>query len=411
MDSEEVHLFEEGYQESLKLLEQAATKHGILASISDNDNYKRVWTRDGIISGLAGLLSKSERIIDSLKVTLNLLASHQAPQGQIPSNIKLNNAGEVETVSYGGSVGRVDTVPLFIIGVTALAKLINDYSFAEENLPHLNQCLSLLESWDFNNRGLIYVPQSGDWADEQIFHGYILSDQLLRYWALRNYASLFGNKEIKEKSERIKKTIVANFFSSEKNEDLPFIYNKKIIQNLLSRKARNNFAPYSITPSDYYKQFDFFGHSLSILLDVLDKKLIGEIVEYGESVRNKSVLKMVPNLFPPITKADPEWQALQNNYSIKFRNYPFEYQNGGCWPIINGWWGISLINSGFINEGKDLLDKVNNLNKSENGENWTFYEFGNYQTGKKGGTKYFSWSAAGALLIYNYLNGKKLFIG
>lgn len=411
MFSDEIHLYEEGYEKSLYLLEKAATEQGILAAISDKDNYKRVWTRDGIVSGLAGLLSNSEKIIDSLKITLNLLASHQAPRGQIPSNIKFNDSGKVETVSYGGPVGRVDTLPWFIIGVTSVAKLTGDVGFAEEKLPYLNRCLFLLDSWDFNKRGLIYVPQSGDWADEQIFHGYILSDQLLRFWALRNYANIFGSKEVKEKSEKIKETIIDNFFPTKEKEGSLLIYNKKVIQNLLNREGKDNFAPYSITPSGYYKQFDFLSHSLSILLDVPDKEKTSKIIKYGERVRKESAVNMVPNLFPPITDDDPEWHTLQNNYSVKFRNRPFEYQNGGCWPIINGWWGISLIHSGFVEGGKDLLGKVNKFNKSDKVNDWTFYEFGNYQTGKKGGAKYFSWSAAGALLIYNYLNGKKLFIG
>ena len=81
MDSEKDTLIEVGYKKSLDLLEKASTKYGILASISDKDNYKRVWARDGIICGLAGLLSNSEKIINSFKVTLNLLASHQGPQG------------------------------------------------------------------------------------------------------------------------------------------------------------------------------------------------------------------------------------------------------------------------------------------------------------------------------------------
>jgi hypothetical protein len=396
-----------GYRQSLNMLEKAATENGILASILERDNYKRVWARDGIISGLAGLLSGSERIINSLKITLDILASNQAPKGQIPSNIKLNDKGEIENVSYGGPVGRVDTVPLFVIGVTEVAELANDIDFASNKLFHLDKCLSLLESWDFNNRGLTYVPQSGDWADEQVFHGYILYDQLLKLWALRNYAVVFENKTTMEKAEKLKEIIEVNFFPTVEKKDSSLIYNKKISEKLLNRKER--IAPYAITPSSYYGQFDFLGHSLAILLDIPSKEMIPGIVDYGESKREKSAIHLAPNIFPPINESDVEWYSLQNNYSIKFRNYPFEYQNGGCWPIINGWWGISLINSGFTNEGKNVLGELNKFNNFD--EDWSFYEFGNYQTGMPGGTKYFSWSAAGALFIYSYLNAKRLFMG
>ena len=70
---------------------------------------------------------------------------------------------------------------LFLLSVLPhFAKLTNDISFAEEKLPQLKKCLSLLDSWEFNNRGFVYVPRSGDWADEYILEGYVLYDQLLR---------------------------------------------------------------------------------------------------------------------------------------------------------------------------------------------------------------------------------------
>jgi hypothetical protein len=36
-------------------------------------------------------------------------------------------------------------------------------------------------TWEFNNKGLLYVPLSGNWADEYITDGYVLYDQLLRF--------------------------------------------------------------------------------------------------------------------------------------------------------------------------------------------------------------------------------------
>jgi hypothetical protein len=47
------------------------------------------------------------------------------------------------------------------------------------------QMLTSFEAWEFNNKGLLYVPLSGNWADEYITDGYVLYDQLLRVWALK----------------------------------------------------------------------------------------------------------------------------------------------------------------------------------------------------------------------------------
>ena len=41
-------------------------------------------------------------------------------------------------------------------------------------LPVVQRGLELLKAWEFNARGLIYMPLGGDWADEFVYHGYVL---------------------------------------------------------------------------------------------------------------------------------------------------------------------------------------------------------------------------------------------
>ena len=68
---------------------------------------------------------------------------------------------------------------------------------------HVATCFSLMDAWEFNGKHLLYVPQSGDWADEYIQHGYILFDQLLRVWALRLAASVYRQTRWDEKANAI----------------------------------------------------------------------------------------------------------------------------------------------------------------------------------------------------------------
>lgn len=51
-------------------------------------------------------------------------------------------------------------------------------------LDTLEQVRFLLGAWEFNNRGLLYIPPTGDWADEYMQSGYLLYDQLLYLQAL-----------------------------------------------------------------------------------------------------------------------------------------------------------------------------------------------------------------------------------
>ncbi len=85
--NERTELLEIGYQKALELLRNATTPTGILASVTDIDNYQRVFARDGVICGLAGLVSGDEVVTAGLRSTLETLAESQGPHGQIPSNV------------------------------------------------------------------------------------------------------------------------------------------------------------------------------------------------------------------------------------------------------------------------------------------------------------------------------------
>ena len=69
------------------------------ASIADNPlsahdaNYASVWARDGVITGLWTLCLEDPELLKAFESTLRLLAKHQAPSGQIPSNVRLDGEG------------------------------------------------------------------------------------------------------------------------------------------------------------------------------------------------------------------------------------------------------------------------------------------------------------------------------
>ncbi|NBC58668.1 MAG: fructofuranosidase/invertase, partial [Bacteroidetes bacterium] len=65
------------YQHAKSLLKKAQSPHGFMASVNDVDNYKRIWTRDGVICGLAALLDGDEGLVNTMKATLETLAKQQ----------------------------------------------------------------------------------------------------------------------------------------------------------------------------------------------------------------------------------------------------------------------------------------------------------------------------------------------
>ena len=113
---------QEARQESIKLLHELITNVGFLAAKEDVENYERIWSRDGVVAGIASLLIKDEKLITTFKKTLDVLREHQDETGRIPSNVTPRKGH----VSYGTTVGRVDATIWYIIGVVAVATLTND---------------------------------------------------------------------------------------------------------------------------------------------------------------------------------------------------------------------------------------------------------------------------------------------
>ncbi|MBD3610567.1 MAG: glycogen debranching protein, partial [Gammaproteobacteria bacterium] len=93
------------YQDAIGLLYRCTTDDGFLASPTQNANYRRIWARDGIILGLAALISEEEQLIHTFRTTLLTLTHHQGPHGEIPSNVEPLS----QRISYGGTTGRIDS--------------------------------------------------------------------------------------------------------------------------------------------------------------------------------------------------------------------------------------------------------------------------------------------------------------
>lgn len=403
----------EGYTQALALLRRAAAPHGILASVTDVANYRRVWARDGVVCGLAGLVADDKVVATGLRATLQTLARCQGPDGQIPSNVLLDSGGDPTEVSLGGLAGRVDTQAWFVIGVCSYARVTGDRGFAGEMAPAMQRALDLLTVWEFNRRGLVYVPQGGDWADEYFHHGYVLFDQLLRLWALRCHAAVLGAEDSADRARQLAELIRVNYWPRREDRDSPAIYHPRAFRSFLETRGEPDHWLMGLTPGGYLNRFDAWSNALSVLLELPDADQLPRLVDHGEEIRQSLAPQLAPAFWPPVIEGDPEWRELQTGWRDSFRNVPFEYHNGGVWPMISGWWGMALCTAKRRGEAGVLLDAVHAFNRKglSGDEEWEFHEYGHAQTGRPGGTSQCSWSAAGAVLLDRVLNGRTPFFG
>ena len=383
---------------------QAATiPQGILASTEAVANYRRVWARDSVICGIAGLAAGDELIIEGLKNSLHLLGAHQAAEGNIPSNVQVDENGLTQKISYGGLCGRVDANTWWLIGLGLYCKNQSDNELLEQYRHGIEKCLRLLQAWEFNNRGLIYVPQSGNWADEYILQGYTLYDQLLYYWALQLAGELLNNKTWLQKAAATKSLIQKNFWIKEdKRNNLyhPNAYNRK-----LKDEGPSQYFESCLSPGGYINTFDLLGNALAIILNISSEEQALSIFNFAASLDIFKNRNLYPSFSPVIKEGDPEWFLLAANYAYEFRNYPYQFQNAGIWPAFNAWFAVAQIMSGARKSAVHLFESLIAANKKED---WGFYECINGKTGATHGTKYCTWSAAGLVLLEAMLSGSKM---
>lgn len=384
-----------GYSRAVELLRRASTPMGFVASVQEHDNYKRIWTRDGVVNGLASLMSGEGELIGAFRATLTTIFQHQHRSGFMPSNVAMNGS-----VSYGGTAGRADNPSWAVLGLCLYTRITGDLSLTEAYRGQVEKCFSVLDAWEFNGKHLIYVPQSGDWADEYIQHGYILMDQLLRVWALRLAAGIYQVSEWKEKSEMIVDVIRKNFWNHPHPETL---YAPNLGHQMQS--APGDYWLLGFNPARIYRHFDLQANSLALLLGIGSGWQDSTIVDYLRKL-TASFAAILPSFYPTIENSDWEMEELRSNYAYTFRNKPHEFHNGGLWPVWNGFLAAALVSKGEKQLAAQITAGIHQVN-AVNG--WEMNECFHGLTLANIGVPRCTWSAAGAIIAERAIEGKNLF--
>jgi len=405
---------QEAYSRAMALMHACTTPDGFVASPSSHDNYQRVWARDGAILALAALLTRDEELISVARQTFMTLAEHQGPHGEIPSNIDTNT----KRVSYGGTTGRVDADLWFVIGCGEYWLATQDNVFLEHLLPALEKVRFLLGAWEFNNRGLLYIPLTGDWADEYVHNGYVLSDQLLYLQAQRTlarlHAAVHGSSDhtLLEKISRLRHLIRANYWF-DTYEDRGDSYHEVLYAKgraaASQHCAERHWMPF-FSPAGYGYRFDALANVLVSLLEVADNEQRDRVDTFIAAEIIREDLPLLPAFHPVIEPVDADWQELQMMFSYTFKNKPYEFQNGGLWPMITGFYVADLARRHKIQEARIYLQAIHQANAmTMEGEPWGFPEYVHGQSLVPEGTRRQGWSAAAAIIGKHAVDGQSLF--
>lgn len=357
----------------IDLIRKATTKNGIKASCADVSNYSSIFTRDAVMTGIAGLLYKDQIIIEGLCATIENLHKLKGAQGQIASNFKIND-DEITHVSFGTLSPKFDSATWYLIAVGLLNK--HGYNFGVE---YVADTIEMLDAIEYNGKHLLYVPTGGNWADEYPYEGYILYDQVLRSWALDILGDCFSNPDWTKKSGLINEQIQDKYYNKETKH-----YNC------------------TFTPSEINTTFDFAAHCLLGMRDIS-----AECDDYDEA--NQWMYdtflgqgKLPGAFYPVIFENDKAWDKMKSFHLFDFKNKPHHYHNGGIWFVWLGWYALALARQSNEQSLNLLAETAFNLLSSF--DEFNFEEYITSDTHQLSGTPELCYTATGILFLCKSLD-------
>ena len=329
--------------------------------------YPEPYTRDLMVSSLGILVTGNDKLIKSLRKTLETVAGNISPQGHIPS-----------LVHDREDRGSSDCTPLFLIAAGLFRKVTGEKDFLKQAV---RKALAWMEHQSPTNRVMVAQLPTSDWRDEQWVLGYGLYVNTLVY----AYLQLYGqHKRAAELKEQMGKFAVRGDRQNRHIHEGLVLPNKPYYA-LWSYKAYRS------------ERFDLLGNSVAILTGIASATRARAIVSWVEaeclSMRKNGELavNLPPNFFPYIRPEDPDWVTRYAKY-----NKPGEYHNGGVWPFVCGFYVAALVAAGK-NElaGKKLLALTELVRPArESKVEFGFNEWFKAQDGAPRGEDWQSWSAA-----------------
>lgn len=326
------------------------------------------------MAGLAGAIAGKDHIVGALARTVETLRGTQGAQGQIASNY-VAESGAIRAVSFGSTVPRLDSASWYLLGIVVAARAgsIDAVRYHDS----ARAVVALLDAIEYNGRHLLYVPVGGNWADEYIYDGYILYDQVLRAWALREAGRLYGEPSWIAKSDAICGAIERSFWPEEAAE------------------PRRPIA--SFTPAGRRDLFDLAACALLAVSRINQTRGDAILDWIAQTFLDNG--RLVPAFDPVITESHPEWHRLRSYHLYEFRNRPHHYHNGGVWPIWLGWLALAFARGGRTRDAMRVRDGMAAWVTAAHG--WRFEEYFEGISGTPAGTPWMAYSAAGVVFLHH----------
>ena len=374
---------------ALALLNTNLGVHGILAATPNrrarSKSYDAIFARDAGVCTLAMARSRDPALIEGARASLVTLAEHQAVNGQIPKFVQPGGHG-----ADFWYVGCIDATMWWLIALKHLARLAPEASLDDALAERVSRALVWLQCQEHPWLKLVTQNEASDWADIMPRSGFVLYSNAL--WCY--VKQLYGLPGVQETREHFNHLFFP--FSGELSE-----YRRlRLLNHFVRRRARNRDLYLSFVNFSFWgEEGDVFGNLLAVLLG-----LAGDARAHGILHRLDSAdiehPRSVRVTLAPIEPYSPLWRTYMGRHQ---QNAVYQYHNGGCWPMVGGFWVMALAAVGERRRARAALAMLARTN-AVNG--MQFNEWFHGLTGEPMGMVGQSWNAAAFLLAAAALEQK-----
>ena len=232
--------------------------------------------------------------------------------------------------------------------------------------------------------------EASDWADIMPRSGFVLYSNTLWYYVKKLY-DLPGQDETRQHFNSLFYP-----FSGEIAE-----YRRlRLLNHYVRRRARNSDLFLSFVNFSFWgEEGDVFGNLLSVVLGPASDARARAIAHRLERAQVASPVPVRTTL-APIQPYSPLWRDYMARHH---QNLVYQYHNGGCWPMVGGFWVMMLAALGEAEKARAALE---NLARANAVNNWQFNEWFHGLTGEPMGMPGQSWNAAAFLLAQQSLDDR-----
>lgn len=415
MNATEHELIAEARKRALDIVHGCITPHGFRAS-ADPAGYPQIWGRDSAVTLLGALATGDPDLITAGRASLDTLGGSQSCWGLVPLNIN-PDTGYISTEN----AGACDANLWYILGQYALYKTTGDLESLKRCWPRITRALGWLQYQDMNECGLLEIPEAGNWMDLIAIRYNTLYDNVLFYAATlaceeiaREFPSLAMDLNCHVSAESILERInllfwidrcwVAAHFA-EHLEKLKAIRLEwfMLYYNIGTISSRPFYLPW-VAFREYGDWCDSLANLLAILTGVADGHRSEHILRYMLQV---GMAEPYPTkaIYPPIYPGEAAWREYYRSRNL---NLPYQYHNGGIWPMIGGFHVAALVRRKWMDEAGRHLVRLAEANRQGFNAPWEFNEWMHGTSGHPMGYAHQAWSAAMFLYAEAAFTGGRL---